>query len=310
MKRLFFLIFPILLLCLSGCSSETEETRFLMDTVCTVRTGGTDSAAAVADAFSVISDIHHSVNFFDETSTVSAFNRAPAGVAVPLDEHTAAIVQTALTVAEASDGAFDITIAPVSSLWDFSQGILPDPEEIADALPLVNYRFLIYDPQAQTLTKTVDGVAIDLGGAAKGYAADKAAEVLQSHQVSYGLINLGGNVYVFGTNPNRRDGSWEVGIQTPFADTGVYSQTHTLTQGAVVTSGVYQRFFWQDDTLYHHILNPKTGYPVTGTLAGVTVCTDSALLADCLSTACLVLDKDGAESLASRFGATLYTEPF
>lgn len=306
MKRLLPLIF-LCLLC--GCHTPQEETQFLMDTVCTIRTSGEQADAGIADAFAEIKEIQDAVNFYDPSSTVSRFNRAKAGEIIPLDKHTYNILETALAVSNASKGAFDVTIAPISSLWDFHQGILPDRKDIQSRLGLVGWQNLLFDPNTKTLTKTKDGVAIDLGGAAKGYAADQAAEILKMHGVPYGLLNLGGNIYVFGTNPNRKDGLWEVGIQTPFADGGTYSKTHTLASGAVVTSGIYQRNFTQDGVLYHHILDPKTGFPVTNELASVTICADSALLADCLSTACLVLGESDAKSLAKQFEATLYLEP-
>lgn len=305
MKRLL----PLLLLCLlCGCHASQEETQFLMDTVCTIRTDGANPDAMDA-AFSKIKEISDAVNFYDESSTVSRFNRAKAGEEVLLDKHTAAILQTALAVSKASGGAFDISIAPVSSLWDFCQGILPNQTELTQRLSFVGWQNLVFDPDSKTLTKTRDGVAIDLGGAAKGYAADKAADVLKNHGVSYALINLGGNIYVFGNNPNRTDGLWQVGIQKPFANDGTYTKIHTLSSGAVVTSGIYQRNFTHDGILYHHILDPKTGYPVNNELAGVTICADSALLADCLSTACLVLGETDAKSLAEQFEVTLYLEP-
>lgn len=306
MKRLL----PLLLICLlCGCHAPQEETQFLMDTVCTIRAGGSNADSAISAAFAEIKEIQDAVNLYDEASTVSQFNRAKAGEAIPLDIHTATILKTALAVAEASSGAFDITIAPVSSLWDFHQGILPDADILSKNLSLVGWEYLIFDPSAQTLTKTKDGVAIDLGGAAKGYAADRAAAVLKEQGVTYALLNLGGNIYVFGKNPNRSDGTWQVGIQKPFADTGVYTNIHTLSEGAVVTSGIYQRNFTQDGVLYHHILDPKTGYPFHGELAGATVCADSALLADCLSTACLILGEEDAQKLAEQFHTTLYLEP-
>lgn len=311
MKRIFSLL---LILLLTGCQpmdNTAEETQFLMDTVCTIRAGGSNAEAALRDAFAKVKEIQDAVNYYDESSTVSRFNRAETGEVVTLDTHTANILETALEICRASEGAFDITIAPVSSLWPFHGEEAPTPPThaaIQEALPLVSWEHLIFDRSASTLSKTVDGTAIDLGGAAKGYAADCAAKVLQEAGVTYALLNFGGNVYAFGKNPNRRDGSWQVGIQKPFADNGTYTRTVSLTQGAVVTSGTYQRNFTYEGRLYHHILDPKTGYPTEGDLAGVTIEADSALLADCLSTACLVLGEEQGQRLAQQFGAAMYTE--
>ncbi|MEE1014372.1 MAG: FAD:protein FMN transferase [Clostridia bacterium] len=312
MKRIFSLF--LILLLVTGCQpidKTAEETQFLMDTVCTIRAGGSNADTAIRDAFAKVKEIQDAVNYYDESSTVSQFNRAGAGEVVPLDTHTAAILETALEVCRASEGAFDITIAPVSSLWPFHGEETPTPPTdaaIQEALELVNWEYLKFDRSASTLTKTVDGVAIDLGGAAKGYAADCAAQVLQKAGVSYALLNFGGNVYTFGKNPSRKDGNWQVGIQKPFADSGTYTRRVSLTQGAVVTSGTYQRNFTYEGRLYHHILDPKTGYPTEGVLAGVTIQVGSALLADCLSTACLVLGEEQGQALAQLFGAAMYTE--
>lgn len=311
MKR--FLPFLLLLLLLTGCQrtiDEASDTRFLMDTVCTISAGGSNADTALREAFETVKEIQDFVNRFDENSTVARFNRAKAGEAIALDPHTAAILETALMVCEASGGAFDITIAPASSLWNFQAETPAPPSDasIQQALNLIGYNHLVFDPDARTLTKTKNGVAIDLGGAAKGYAADCAAKLLRQAGVDYALLNFGGNVYVFGKNPNRKDGSWQVGIQKPFANTGTYSHTINLTEGAVVTSGIYQRNFTLDGTLYHHILDPKTGYPADGELAGVTIQSESALLADCLSTACLVVGEEQGRALAASFDARLYAE--
>ena len=308
-----FLPFLCLIFLLTGCQKpidEASDTRFLMDTVCTIVAGGGNANGALQEAFDAVKEIQDAVNRFDENSTVARFNRAKAGEAVALDRHTASILKTALAVSKASGGAFDITIAPASSLWDFhaENPIPPSEESMKQVLALIGYDKLILDTDKSTLTKTQDGVAIDLGGAAKGYAADYAAEVLRQAGLDYALLNFGGNVYVFGKNPNRKDGSWQVGIQKPFADSGRYSRTISIAEGAVVTSGIYQRNFTYDDKLYHHILDPKTGYPTDGALAGVTIQADSALLADCLSTACLVLGEEQGKAVATSFDTLLYAE--
>lgn len=311
MKRFFS--FLCLILFLTGCQKPVEEasdTRFLMDTVCTITAGGGNTDAALQDAFATVKEIQDAVNRFDENSTVARFNRANAGESVTLDRHTAAIVETALKVSKASGGAFDITIAPASSLWNFyaEHPAPPSGESMKQVLDWIGYDKLRFDAEKNTLTKTQDGVAIDLGGAAKGYAADCAAAVLRQAEVDYALLNFGGNVYVFGRNPSRKDGSWQVGIQKPFGASGTYSRSISLNEGAVVTSGIYQRNFTYDGRLYHHILDPKTGFPVDGALAGVTIQADSALLADCLSTACLVLGEEQGQMLATRMNAMMYTE--
>lgn len=307
--------FLFLLMLLTGCGGksgeEYSETQFLLDTVCTVRAGGGGAENAVRSAFARIREISQAVDCYSQESVVSAFNRAVAGETVELDVHTAAVLEGALAVSRASGGAFDVTVAPVQKLWPF-QG-QPDAEPPAEAavvekLSLVGYENLVFDAERGTLTKLRDGVEIDLGGAAKGYAADQAVQVLREAGVSYALLDLGGNVAVFGENPKRKDGSWQVGIQKPFASAGEYSRVLSVKSGAVVTSGTYQRGFDYRGRRFHHILNPDTGFPADTGLFGVTVTADSALLADCLSTGCLVLGEEKGRRLAEQFGAEIYFE--
>ncbi len=303
MKRLlFFLLFPLLL---TGCSlpgkpQEYTETRFLMDTVCTLRA---DRKEAVLAGFAKLEEIQNFSDFYREDSTVSIFNDAPAGEAVSLDSHTETMVETALTVSEKSGGGIDITIAPVKELWNFQESSLPPtPEEIKQVLPLVGWEFLRLNTKNHTLTKTKDGVKIDLGGVAKGYGADMAKNAMIETGASWGVLDLGGNVLVFGKNPASKDGSWEIGIQTPFAKAGEYEKTVTIEDaGVVVTSGIYQRYFTYEGKYYHHILNPQTGYPAENQLLSVSISGNSGLLADCLSTACLALGKDEGQKLADSF---------
>lgn len=316
MKKSLVILLLLSLVLFSGCQAKPltqpySETQFLLDTVCTIQAGGGNAKAAVQSAFDRIREIQDSVSFYAEDSTVAIFNRANPGEAVPLDRDTAAILETVLEVSQASGGAFDITIAPVQILWPFhgqENPVPPSDAVIQENLSLVGYEKLLFDQEARTLSKTIAGIAIDLGGAAKGYAGDQALQAMQDAGADYGLLDLGGNITVLGVNPNRPDGSWQVGIQTPFAPTGTYGQTIPVTSGSVVTSGTYQRSFTYADKFYHHILDPATGYPADAGLTGVTITAESGLLADCLSTACLVLGQDKGTALAKQYQAGIYTD--
>ena len=141
---------------------------------------------------------------------------------------------------------------------------------------------------------------IDLGGIAKGFIADKVKEYLVEKGVTRGLINLGGNVVLIGDNDGE---PYNVGIQKPFAETGETELTVKLTDMTAVTSGIYERYFEFDGKIYHHILNPKTGYPVENDVASVTVICSNSTIADGLSTACLVLGVTEGKALAESFDA-------
>lgn len=308
MKRFLTAALAVLMLCgcsFRGKSYEYSDTRFLMDTVCTIRAGGDEAQAAVCAAFERIEEIAAAVDYYSDTSEVSAINRAKAGETVPIGSDTKKILAAALDISEKSNGAFDITMAPLKDLWRFSDGDHEPPEqaELDAALAHVGYKKISLTDG--TVTKSDSETKIDLGGAAKGYAADCAAEVLRSYNVSYVLIDLGGNIYALGNNPSRSDGSWLIGLQKPFGQSSEYFKTVTIPDGAVVTSGTYQRFFEWNGALYHHILDPKTGCPANSGISSASIISDSALLADCLSTACMVLGRERGEALAAEYGAEL-----
>lgn len=307
----------IVILPLGGCAAvhkgmpeEYSDTRFMFDTVCTICADGNDPKSAVETAFEKIADIEKQVSYFSDTSDVAAVNRAAAGENVPLGEDAFEILKTALDVSIASGGAFDVTVAPLNDLWNFKGGDHEPPTdaEIAKTMENIGFDKLMLDKDKRTVTKTADGVRIDLGGAAKGYAADAAAEELRRGGAGCAVIDLGGNIRIIGKNPKRDSADWVIGIQKPFADNGEYSQTVTIDDGTVVTSGVYQRYFTWDGVMYHHILNPETGRPAESGLSGASIVSDSSLLADCLSTACMVLGEEKGRELAENFGARLVVE--
>lgn len=309
-QRLIPIFVFVIFLC--GCTErqdEYSETQFLMDTVCTIRSGGDNAKDGVIAAFDMISKIERLTDYYSEASEVTAINNSEINNEIIVSEHMGKILSAALDVAEKSEGAFDITMAPLKDLWRFSDGAHkpPDEDEISDTLENVGCDRLKYDKQNNTLIKTAE-CKIDLGGAAKGYAADCAAEVLKKYGCKYALIDLGGNIYVYGKNPSRYDGQWQVGIQKPFAKNGKCSDFIKLSEGAVVTAGSYQRYFEWEGKLYHHILNPETGYPSNNGIHGASIKSGSALYADCLSTACMVLPKEKREELVSKFDAELIVE--
>ena len=316
MKRTFYLILSAIIAAaaLSGCASTLDQkrasdTRFLLDTVCTVTVGGDNAEAAVYDIFDIVSKIAGEIDYYDPGSSVSKFNSAPAGEAVRLSESCAEIVAAALDVSSASGGAFDITTAPLKDLWDFKSESpeVPAPERLAESLAHVGYEKLAFDPAARTLSKTEDGVKIDLGGCGKGYCCQAAINYMEEkHPDCFAIIDLGGNVGVYGANPRTSDGSFTVGIQSPGGEGGEYSRTVSLTSGqSAVTSGTYQRHFVKDGVNYHHILDLATGMPASNGFESATIICGSGVTADCLSTACMVLPEDEGRALAEKYGAEL-----
>ncbi len=290
----------------SGQKSHTEE-EFLFDTRCSITVFGKDGAQSVKKAFNRASVIHYDTNYFDEASLVSQINKAPAGVPTRVSEDIIEIIKLAKEVNKASGGAFDITIAPLTHLWNIGGGRTAPPSgvEIESAVALVGRDALAIDDEKMTVTKNYGGTEIDLGGIAKGYAADMAAKCLKELGVKAAIIDFGGNIVTIGQNPKTRDGKWRIGLQKPFSVTGDYEKAVEIEEGAVVTSGAYQRYFEYEGWIFHHILDPVTGVPVQQNYSSATVIGESSALCDALSTAAYVMGERKGKELVEQYDGEL-----
>ena len=228
-----------------------------------------------------------------EGSDVWRVNHA-GGAPVEVSGDTIEIIETARKVSKMSGGAFDITIAPASTLWDFTSGAktLPDAKALADAASRVDYRLVEVDGNTVTLP---EGMMIDLGGIAKGYIADAVKQYLVDRGVKSAILSFGGNIVAIGVKP---DGSpWKVGIQDIDKPTGEYMAVAQNFGGSTVTSGIYERGFELDGKYYHHILDTKTGWPVENELASVTIFSESSMWGDALATAVFALGTEAGAAL-------------
>lgn len=204
-----------------------------------------------------------------------------------LSEECAELIGKGLYYSELSGGAFDITIEPLSSLWDFTSGEkqIPDPQTLVEAQKHVGYEKV--ELKRNKIRFQEDGMGLELGAIAKGYIADKIKEFLISEGVESAVIDLGGNVLCIGARPDGE--AFRVGIQKPFADRNETVATAGIRDRSVVSSGIYERYFEKDGKLYHHILNPKSGYPYENGLTAVTILSDESVDGDGLSTVCFAL---------------------
>ena len=251
-----------------------------------------------------------------EGSDVYRINHAD-GETVTVDPETWTILSRAKEMNALSGGAFSVTIAPVVALWDFTGGTerMPTAAELEQTLPLVDDTKLVLGENS-TVTLPA-GMSIDLGGIAKGYIANQVADLVSARS-SGSAMSFGGNTYVTGTKPSGA--AWSIGIQDPNSDTGTPLLVISLDEGTVVTSGVYERYFFRDGVRYHHILDPQTGISAqTGLLSATVVGLDS-MAADAFATCCIVLGPEKAISLLEaqgqdgllilEDGSILYTEGF
>lgn len=209
----------------------------------------------------------------------------------------AELIRKGLYYSELSEGAFDIAIEPLTSLWDFTAEDPQVPEDrlIQEALTKCDYHNVSVSDNNEVILKTED-TAIELGAIAKGYIADRLKDYLISQGVKSAIINLGGNVLCIGGKPD--DSSFKIGIQKPFADRSETIAVMDIKDKSVVSSGVYERCFEQDGTLYHHLLNPRTGYHYDNGLIAVTIISDESVDGDALSTTCFALGLEDGMKLA------------
>jgi len=227
--------------------------------------------AAMAAVIEEMRRVDRVMSPYKEDSELSRINREAARAPVSISPEMAAIIARAIEFSKLSDGAFDITFSSVGYLYDYRRHIHPSDAEIARALPGINYRHLVLDGKHHTLHFAREGVRIDLGGIAKGWAVDRSIEILKKHGITHALVNAGGDTRVLG---DKRGRPWKVGIRDPRRRDGVVAVV-PLADKAFSTSGDYERFFVEDGVRYHHIINPKTGKSATG-VRSVTVIADDA----------------------------------
>ena len=300
-KRLTALLSASILL-LSGCSGLPRErsqtyTDTLFDTVISVQIFDSVDEDVLEGCEKLCKKYDSMFSNKIEDSEISRINSA-GGNPVEVSKETIKLIKKGIYYSEMSDGVFDITIAPVSNLWDFKAEtpLVPSPEAIAEAVSHVNYENIIIRDNTVKLTDPHAG--IDLGAIAKGYIADRIKDYLEEEGVRHAMINLGGNVLAMGS---KLDGSdYNIGIQEPFDETGEPITSVKISDKSVVTSGIYQRYFKADGKIYHHILDPRTGYPCENNLYSVTILTDSSLTADALSTTCFLLGYDRGMKLINQ----------
>lgn len=275
-----------LMLCCTACAEVTKQSAvgFYLDTVITL-TAYVEDVEVLNDALKECGRYEALLSRTLEGSDVWNLNHAE-GKPVQVSDDTLTILDAARQVSAASGGAFDVTIAPVSTQWDFTSGAraLPDAAALAEAAEWIDYTKIEVDGDRVTLPA---GMMIDLGGIAKGYIADAVKGYLASRGVESGILSFGGNIVGLGVKP---DGSpWKVGIQDIDKPTGAYMLVAVNRGGSTVTSGIYERGFELDGVYYHHILDPRTGWPVQNELASVTIFSESSMWGDALATAAFAL---------------------
>ncbi len=279
-------------------SSETEEDAnasasrdiFAMDTYMTVTAYGSRCKEAVDAAVDEINRLDALISIGDEDSEIYKVNENGSGILSP---ELGYLVEKSLDLYESTDGLFDIAIYPIMNEWGFisQEYKVPDENTLADLLKLADASKIHYNEESGEITFDTENMQIDLGGITKGYTSAQIMEIYKEYGVTSGLVSLGGNVQVLGT---KTDGSpWRVAIQNP-DDESDYIGVLSVSDVAVITSGGYERYFEEDGVKYHHIIDPRTGYPADSGLTSVTIVSGDGTLADGLSTSLFIMGKDQA----------------
>jgi FAD:protein FMN transferase len=299
-------VFLMTLLC--SCTAQKEsiyrKSRILMDTLVTITVVSTsqDKAdKAIDTAFSEIGTLEKLSNFYSPESEISMINRKSGIAGVRVSPDIIEMLDKATYVSENTGGAFDITIGPVMSLYDFHKKIKPDDREIRRKLYLVNYRNLSVDKKKSTVFLKEKGMLIDPGGITKGYTADKAVEILKQQGIHGGLVAVAGDIKTFGLKPDGKP--WKIGIRNPAAESSEDDiiATIELTDMAISTSGDYERFFFLDGKKYHHLINPKTGYPASE-CQSVSVIAKDGVFTDSFATGIFILGPEKGIKVLEKMG--------
>ncbi|TDO83387.1 thiamine biosynthesis lipoprotein [Halanaerobium saccharolyticum] len=291
-KLILITILAVFLLILTACGNKAEElpqakdTAFLMDTLVQMQAHGENAEVAVEESMERIREIENLMSKTIKSSDIYELNHNPK-TKIQISQASMAVLKKALEYAKMTDGSFDPTIGALVELWGIGteDAAVPTQSEIEKALSNTGYQYLkLYENSAKI---TNPGVKIDLGGIAKGYAAEEVKDVVQKHGIQHAFVNLGGNVLVIG---NKVDGSpWKIGIQDPREGRGNVMAIVDAVDSTIVTSGNYERYFEENGKLYHHIINPETGYPARNNLLSASIISENSFDADALSTAVYVM---------------------
>jgi len=295
-KLIFVLTLTVLLLILQGCTEKKLYTKdfFAMDTIFSI-TVPIRERSVILDIEDLVRRLNKLLDANNQESDIFKINSQP-GKYVEVDRMIFEILRMAVQIAEDTEGSFDPTVGPIVKLWDMGREVIPGAKDIKKSLPLVNYCFISFDEKKKSIMLQKKGMQLDIGAIAKGFAVKKQLELLQIRKIQSALISAGGNNYALGSNP---DGSpWKIAIRHPRESNQILGYIE-LQNMALDTSGDYERCFIKDGIRYHHILDPKTGYPARG-LISVTVITKDPVIADALATALFVMGPEKAVNYAKK----------
>jgi len=264
-------------------------------------------AVVEAEVLAAFDVVNTSMNTYDPQSLISEFNALPAGAALEVDWDFTYVLNEAMGITRLTAGAYDVTVAPLISLWGFGPTgptKIPTDAVVSATREVVGVSRLDWQPNIRQLSKRVTGVSLEFSSIAKGYGVDLAADALDELGIENFMLEVGGELQLRGNSP--RGDAWRIAVERPEQGRGSFQAAVTVSNVGVATSGDYRNYFEQDGQRYSHIIDPRTGYPVQHDLVSVTVIHPSTALADAWATALCVLGTDQALTLSEQLGLAVY----
>ena len=302
MKKWIHILCSIILISsLSACSSKEQafsKSAFYFDTQLTITIYSENAEELLEECMQICERMEKIFSRTRKDSELYAINHRNTDT-LKISDDMKTVIKAGLHSYEISNHAFDITIAPLLETWNFTQdnASVPNRDVITNALDYIGSEYI--ELNRNTLTIKNKNTQIDLGALAKGYIADVIKNYLLENEVKSGFINIGGNVLCIGSKPDGT--SWNIGIQEPFKDKGEVLHTVKVEDISVVSSGVYERHFIENNINYHHLLDARSGYPMNNGLWQVTILTPSSLEADKLSSTLFLMGlEEGMKYIESR----------
>lgn len=273
---------------------EYIKSSYALGTLINLRAIGRNAEKAVGEVLERLNDIDDKMSAFKEESEISKITVSAGNKAERVSYDTYFVIKKALEYSKILEGTFDPTIRPLVKLWSIGtkEEKIPEEAEIRTAMELVNYNDVLLDEDKHSIMLKQKKQALDVGGIAKGFAADEAHDIFLKHKIKSALIDLGGNIFALGCKQDKTP--WKVGIQNPFNSRGDFLGILDVENKSIVTSGNYERYFMKDGKRFHHIIDPKTGYPSESKIISATIISDNSIDGDGLSTGIYILGVDKA----------------
>ena len=300
---IMLLIFGVIItIIITGKSKKNEliKSSYVLGTLINLRAYGNKAEKAIDEALEKLNEIDDKMSAFKGNSEICKINSGAGIKAETVSDDTYFVVKKALEYSNILEGTFDPTIRPLVRLWGIGTKIEDVPEDslIKKTLKYVDYRSVILDESNHSIMLENKKQALDVGGIAKGFAADKVRDIFLKNSIESALIDLGGNIFALGGKEDNTP--WKVGIQNPFKPRGEFLGILSVKDKSIVTSGNYERYFMKDGKRFHHILNPNTGYPSESKIISATIISDDSIDGDGLSTGVYILGVNKALNIIEK----------